>query len=466
MRAIDAVLGQPWAIMPDWLEMIAAIAQRQHDAPIVAAMRDNPPRAAEAGVHVEDGVAVIGIVGPIFPYANMMTRMSGATSIEITRQQFRAALADSGVRAIVLSVDSPGGATSGIGDFADEVAQARDVKPIVAIATGSMASAAYWIGAAASRLVVSPTAIVGSIGVVAGLSKQVAPDAGGKVGIEIVSSNAPNKRPDPTDSAGRAQLQALVDAIEAEFLGAIARYRGVTVDKVKADFGKGGVLVGAAAVAAGMADQVGTLDSVLTGLAAAGPVNPSSTRAAAAASSETHSMQTIASVAALTAAYPDLVAQIRQEALASASSAATDAALAAARGEGATAERARIMGIEAALIPGHEALVAKFKADGTTTPGDAALAINAAETAARGGALANLRADGAPAAPAAPAAQPPASPQTAAQILADKTVPVADRCQKAWDLDAAIREQHGSLSRFTAYQTAVESGQVRRLRAS
>lgn len=284
MRAIDAVLGQPWAITPDWLEMIAAIAQRQFDAPVVAAMQGNPPRAAERGLVLHNGVAVLGITGPIFPRANMMTQVSGATSISGLQADFRAALADPAVSSILLNIDSPGGQTVGVADFAAEIRAARDVKPIVAFASGYMCSAAYWLGAAASQLVVSSTSPIGNIGVVAGLSKQVAPDAQGRISIEIVSSNAPNKRPDPTDSAGRAELQALVDQMESEFIANVAAMRGVSIDKVKSDFGRGGVLVGARAVAAGLADRVGTLDSVLTGLAAAGPVNRSTPRAAAAAS--------------------------------------------------------------------------------------------------------------------------------------------------------------------------------------
>lgn len=469
MRAIDAILGQPWAITPGWLEMIAAIAQRQFDAPIVAAMQNNPPRATDRGVRVENGVAVLGVTGPIFPRANLMTAMSGATSLAQLQGDFRAALADPAVSSIVLHFDSPGGVTTGIGDFAAEIKAARDSKPIVAVAAGDMASAAYWLAAAASSIVVSPTAVLGSIGVVAGVSKQVAPDASGKVALEIVSSNAPNKRPDPTDSAGRAELQAVVDAMEAEFIGQVAAYRGVTIDKVKADFGKGGVRVGAAAVAAGMADRIGTLDSVLTGLAAAGPVNRSTPRAAAAAPSENDAMTTITSVAALRAAYPDLCAQISTEAAAAASSTATEAALAAARTEarteGAAGELARIQGIQAALIPGHEALVAQFIADGRTSPGDAALAINAAEKKLRGATIENLRADGStgPAAAATPAAPAP-SAQTAEQLLADKTIPVADRCKAAFDADAKIRATHGTLARFTAYQTALEAGLIRVLR--
>lgn len=374
-RVLDAVLGQAWAIVPEWLDLISAVAQRQFDAPAVAAMRGNPARAGAAGLTVVDGVAVVGLIGPIFPRANMMTENSGATSLEMVRAEFMSALGNADVRAIVLHIDSPGGVASGIGEFADEVFAARSRKPIVAVATGQMCSAAYWIGAAASRVVVSPSATVGSIGVVAGMSKQVAPDQNGDMAFEIVSSNAPNKRPDPADSAGRAAIVAHVDALETLFIAGIAKFRGAAVATVKADFGQGGVMLGAQAVAAGMADKIDTLDSVLTGLAAASPAKSSPPRAAAAASSEHNRMTTPASVAELTAAFPDLVAEIRREASAGTSTA---------RAEGAAAERARLAGIESAALPGHDKLVAECKADPACTPGDAALRINAAEKAKLG----------------------------------------------------------------------------------
>jgi ClpP class serine protease len=76
--------------------------------------------------------------------------------------------------------------------------------------------------------------MVGSIGVVAGMTKQVAPDQNGEISIEIVSSNAPNKRPDPTDSAGRAELQQLVDAIEALFIADVAASAASRSTKSKA----------------------------------------------------------------------------------------------------------------------------------------------------------------------------------------------------------------------------------------
>lgn len=60
---------------------------------------------------------------------------------------------------------------------------------------------------------------------------------------------------------------------------------------------------------------------------------------------------------------------------------------------GASQERARIQGIENASFPGHEALIAGMKFDGKTSPGDAALAVMAAERKARGTAALALAED-------------------------------------------------------------------------
>lgn len=461
MKAIDAVLGQPWAIMPEWLSMISAIAQRQFDAPVVAAAQGNRARSGTPGLAVKDGVAVIGIIGPIFPRANMMTEMSGATSLAMVQGQFRAALGNPDVRSIVLQIDSPGGVVTGIADFAAEVAAARSLKPIVAVATGDVASAAYWIGSAASSLVVSASALVGSIGIVAGMSKQVLPDANGEVTVEIVSSNAPNKRPDPTDSAGKTSILGMLDALEHQFIAAAARNRGTTQAAVKSDFGQGGVMVGSAAVKAGMADRVGTLDSVLAGLVAASPAYSPGTRAAATASSEKDSMSDHTSVAELTAAYPELVASIRRDATAGITPSAD--ALAAARAEGATAERDRLAGIEAAALPGHEALIAACKADLACAPGDAALKVNAAERAklnAASEAIRNVETQTGKVGAAAAATRTDTA-KSAATIMADTSRPLDERCKEAFDADEKIRTEHGTLGRFIAWTNASEKGLLR-----
>jgi hypothetical protein len=99
--------------------------------------------------------------------------------------------------------------------------------------------------------VAAETALLGSIGVVMAV-RDPRRDKGKD--IEFVSSVSPNKRPDPTTPSGQDQYQALVDQLGDIFVAAVARNRGVKPQAVLDDFGAGGLLVGAQAVEAGMAD--------------------------------------------------------------------------------------------------------------------------------------------------------------------------------------------------------------------
>lgn len=278
-RALQALTAEPWAIEPSWLPLMAALAQRNHSAPEVEAAKGWQARDLDlmAGpgaqklpgaqrAYMIDGVAILPVVGPIFPRANMMTEMSGATSITMLMGDYRAALSNSEVGAIVLLMDTPGGAVSGISSFADAVAAGNKQKPTVAHVSGSSASAGYWIAAAAGEITIERTGLVGSIGVVAVLSKQVEPDANGMVDVEIVSSNAPNKRPDPTTEDGSAQVRSMLDAIETLFIADVAKGRKVSTDAVISGFGGGGVKIGAAAKSAGMVDKVQSQETTINGL--------------------------------------------------------------------------------------------------------------------------------------------------------------------------------------------------------
>lgn len=278
-RAFRALTAEPWAIEPSWLPLLAAVAQRDHSSPHVQERDDWVQRdfALMAGpgaqklpgasrAYIVDGVAVIPVTGPIFPRANMMTEQSGATSITTLSADYRAALASPDVGGIMLLVDSPGGAVSGINSFADLVAAGTKKKMTCAHVSGTCASAAYWIASSASQITMERTGIVGSIGVVACLAKQVAPDREGMMDVEVVSSNAPAKRVDPTTEDGASEVRKTLDAIEASFIADVARGRGVTVAQVKSDFGQGGVKVGSAAVSAGMADRVQSYETALSAM--------------------------------------------------------------------------------------------------------------------------------------------------------------------------------------------------------
>lgn len=219
---------------------------------------------------VVDGVACIPVVGPIFPRDNFMTRYFGATSVTGLQRDVSAALADEGVTALLLVVDSPGGAVSGVNALADQIYAARGMKPTAAHGCGTVASGAYWIAAQAERLTIERTGIVGSIGVVVGMPKQVEPDGAGDMWFDIVSSNAPNKRPDPSTEEGTAEVVATLDAIEAQFVADVARGRGVDAERVTGEFGRGGTKVGPDAEKAGMVDGVASLDAALSRMARVG----------------------------------------------------------------------------------------------------------------------------------------------------------------------------------------------------
>jgi ClpP class serine protease len=199
---------------------------------------------------------VIPVYGPIFPRANLFTEISGATSIDMLTAAFREARADKDVAAIVLDIDSPGGAVTGVSEFAAMVR--ASTKPVIAYASGMMASAAYWIGSAAHSIAVADTSWVGSIGVA---SMYYVDDDDGV--IEVVSTQSPLKRPDIRSDEGRAIAQRHVDELADVFISAVATYRGVTSEFVTANFGRGDVLIGGAAQRMGMVDAVATFENLV-----------------------------------------------------------------------------------------------------------------------------------------------------------------------------------------------------------
>jgi ClpP class serine protease len=263
----EAATGAPWLMTEAALERVLAIIDAHAKAPEwrpdLAALAkdvgrpldntaDTVARATPHGM-----VAVIPVHGPIFPHANSLHAISGATTIETLSADFTAALRNDAVSAIVLSFDSPGGAVSGVAEFANEIRTRTNRKPVIAYVEQMAASAAYWLASAADRVFAGPSAEVGSIGVV------LAGVKGDKREYEFVSRQSPNKRPDPETPEGKAQLVARASDIAGVFIAAVAAYRGVTPAGVEADFGKGGMLVASKALDAGMVDQVAHFADVL-----------------------------------------------------------------------------------------------------------------------------------------------------------------------------------------------------------
>lgn len=275
---IAAIRATPWAILPEYLEAIEAIASRAMDADVLAAVAADGHKAAMDASRmavaavgrplegarmstIRDGVAVIPLIGAIYPRASMIGASTGGTALSEVMHDVRLAERSEQVERIVMLVDSPGGVVSSLGEAADTLR--ASAKPITAFVAGMGASAAYWLASQAQEIVLDRSASVGSIGVVATMSRQEGTDANGRRSYEIVSSGAPMKRPDVSTEEGRAAIQAEVDATEDVFVADVAAGRRVTAERVRNEFGRGAMVSAMRAVAAGMADRIGTLESVL-----------------------------------------------------------------------------------------------------------------------------------------------------------------------------------------------------------
>lgn len=397
LMALQFLASQAWALPPTMLADMQAIAMREVAAGRWEALtkQDGESLKASPIVEVRDGVALVKVRGVVSRYASWMHDICGGTSTEALAKALSASIEDPKVRAVVLWIDSPGGQVNGLNELAEMIYQARDRKKIVAYAGGTACSAAYWLASACSEVVIDATAELGSVGTVAGF--RIMPPVDGEQRIEIVSSNAPNKRLDPTSEAGRDAVQTVVDDLEAVFIDAAARYMGVTRDKVLADFGKGGTFIGAKAVKQGLAHRLGSLEGLiaeLSGRQQARTIPQTKAQTAATKNLGASTMPlTIAEgataaavVEALKAQHPAAFAAIAATGstdMESAVEAARQAGHAAGRlegyAEGHTAETARVAEVFAVTLPGHEKLIQALAIDGKTTGGQAAAQIIAAE---------------------------------------------------------------------------------------
>jgi signal peptide peptidase SppA len=190
----------------------------------------------------------------------------GGTSTEMLGKVIRAAAADPNVGAIVLDVDSPGGAVDGTPEVVDAIFEARGSKPIVAVANSLAASAAYWIASAATEIVATPSGTIGSIGVMAVRQYREGPDPQTGAMTEIIHAGkykAEGAEPGPLGDDARAHVQAMVDHHYGVMVRSIARNRGVSAEVVRSQFGEGRVFTSQEAQSRGMVDRIATMDATI-----------------------------------------------------------------------------------------------------------------------------------------------------------------------------------------------------------
>jgi len=285
----DRLFGRPLLILPGKAETIAAVLADRGGAALSISSLDGavgPDASAFVGSRVrpdgmgqtlfrqDRGVAIVPVIGSLVNRGGWVDANSGVTSYDGIAAQIKAAAADPSVKAILLDIDSPGGEATGMFSLASTVRDAGKAKRIVAVVNDVAASAAYGIASAASEIVISPTSITGSIGVVMLHVDRSAEMA--QKGLRATLIHAGAHKVDgypfgPLSSEVSADMQASVASFYERFLEAVAEGRGGRLTAAQARATEARTFIGADAIALGLADRVGGFDETLNRLATSTP---------------------------------------------------------------------------------------------------------------------------------------------------------------------------------------------------
>lgn len=225
MNARDLILTQePWAIAPEAMDGIIGLAMDMAAGKLFTLPQSEAPQSI---MSVADGVATISITGPLLPTTDEFDRvMLGATSLDEVRSTVESAAADPSVTSIVLNIDSPGGTVRGTPEAADAIYEASKVKPVRAHTSGTMASAAYWLGSQATSVSMTRSASVGSIGVMVPHIDQSKRAEMLGVKVELFTTGKFKAAGFPGTSLTESQrelIQERIDQVFGEFKSAVTR---------------------------------------------------------------------------------------------------------------------------------------------------------------------------------------------------------------------------------------------------
>lgn len=243
--------------------------------------------ASQPRLYTKQGqVGVIQIEGSLLPGSHPAYQFFGVTGYGEIREALIYGASDPEVKELSLVVNSGGGAVSGVSDVAHLVRTVSEkVKPVKTYVSGNMASAAYWIGSAASKVEAAPTSIVGSIGVLSTVASRKRQLESEGIDAKVIRAGKYKALTNPVEGfseEGLAQSQQRVDSLYKVFLNDVANFRGRTPEYTDAVMAQGREFVGTEALAVGLIDAVSSYDSffnkVTQGIESKGTPNKSPKR--------------------------------------------------------------------------------------------------------------------------------------------------------------------------------------------
>jgi len=211
-------------------------------------------------------ISIIPVHGIIYKRINLLFELLGGVSTELVRKAIQASVDNPEIDGILLDIESPGGLVDGVKELADYIHCLRGGKPIMALANGEMASAALYIGSAAEKVLATPSALVGSIGVF--MRHVEASEVRKQDGLKVnyIRSKQFKGTPnfdEPLTGEVRAYLQELVDSAYKLFVDDMAAYRNQEPRKVENEWGDGKMFRARKAMSMGMVDGIATFEGAL-----------------------------------------------------------------------------------------------------------------------------------------------------------------------------------------------------------
>lgn len=270
----EMVFGVPHYVSRQTMDSVKAVLTPRiqgtiDNSSIQLALNPDNASAAEQ-VQPAGGVAVIPVHGLLVPRRGQITQAcTELTSYERIRSQLSMALNDPSISEIVLDINSGGGAAVGCKELADYIYQSRETKPITAIVNYSAYSAAYFIASACSKIVVSQTSGVGSIGVIMEhLDTSKLEERMGLTFTTMFRGDNKNNgsQHEPLSEEAQGMFQGMIDEMYETFTGSVAGYRGIEQQAVIDT--QAGLYFGSGAVSAGLADEVSDPQSAINAIAA------------------------------------------------------------------------------------------------------------------------------------------------------------------------------------------------------
>ena len=268
------IFGTPLLVYRPKLDLILAVMGRRlgvgdFDSPADYDFTNRQDTHINDQSYITENIAIIPIYGTLVRRTVGLEAESGLTSYACIKSRLEAAVSNTSITGIILEIDSPGGEVGGVFDLADAIRAYTEIKPIWAVANDIAFSAAYILASATNKIYVNRMGGVGSIGVIAMHIDQSAMDS--QEGLKYTAIYAGNHKNDlsphaPLTSEAKVALQSEVNRIYEIFVDTVSKYRGLSIESLRAT--EADLFFGPNAVANGLADVLGTLDTAIADLSA------------------------------------------------------------------------------------------------------------------------------------------------------------------------------------------------------